>query len=92
MTTQETAKKIKSLIKKDFGKSFSELKKEITESRLKQPLHLQVSSDIFKSNNGYSIFYTSNTNFKGGSKNGGGAGFFARVYGCGIVRDIKLSK
>jgi hypothetical protein len=85
MTTVEAAKKVKSMIKKDFGKSFTELKKDIL-STMKYGC-----SDHFKSKkNGYSVFYTDNSNFMQGKSNGGGKGFYARVYFVGMCKDIKL--
>lgn len=75
-------------IPRDFGKSFNALKKDIYKSYLADGYGM---SDLFKSNNhGYSIFYTDNDNYMQGIKNGGGAGYFARLQGVGLVRTIKL--
>ena len=50
------------------------------------------SSDHIKvKDKGYSLFYTENTNFMGGANNGGGKGFFARLYFVGLCKDIKLA-
>jgi hypothetical protein len=86
MTTQEAVKKVKSMVKKDFGMSFTDLKKEI----LKTVPKGMCSSDHFKSVNGYSIFYTGNTNYKQGKWNGGGKGFYAALNGVGTCRTVKL--
>ena len=86
MTKQEASKKVKSMIKKDFGMSFSNLKREIKKT-LDCP---GSSSNHFKSKNGYSIFYTDNSNYMQGVKNGGGKGFFASLQGVGSCSTVKL--
>lgn len=85
----EVKKKILKMIPDDFGKPFEELKKEILQNEREGRCG---ASDHFDSGNGYRIFHTSNTNFMQGSHNGGGAGFFARLQGVGMVRDIKISE
>lgn len=87
ITKQEAAKKVKSMIKADFGMSFTELKKEI-----KKTYHPAFGYDHFKSKNGYSIFYTDNSNYQQGISNGGGKGFYARLNGVGMSSTVKLSK
>ena len=84
MTKLEASKKVKSMIKKDFGMTFTESKREI----LKTVKH--GASDHFKSKNGYSIMYTDNTNFMQGEKNGGGKGFYAQLQHVGLSRTVKL--
>ncbi len=86
MTKQEASKKVKGMIKADFGISFTELKKEIMKT-VDSP---GSSSDHFKSKNGYSIFYTDNANYMKGAWNGGGKGFFASLNGVGTCSTIKL--
>jgi len=88
MTKQETSKKVKGMIKADFGMSFTELKKEI----IKTVDYPGSSSDHFKSKRGYAIFYTDNDNYMQGAWNGGGKGFFASLQGVGTCSVIKLSK
>lgn len=84
----QVVKDILSNIEKHFGKSFESLKKEVKENAEKGGYGC---SDHFDSKNGYSIFYTTNTNFMQGVNNGGGKGFFARLRGVGMCKDIKLS-
>jgi len=86
MTTTESKTKVLNLIKKDFGKSFTELKKDILKT-----LEFGASKHFKSELNGYSIFYTENNNFMGGIKNGGGKGFFAKLNGVGVSYNVKLS-
>lgn len=75
---------IKNKIPEDFGKSWSDLKKDILKT-------VEFgSSNHFKSKNGYSVFYTENTNFMQGKNNGGGAGFYAQLHYTGFSKTIKL--
>lgn len=84
MTTDEARELVLTSIPKDFGKTFDELKKDI----LKTVEHS--SSDHVTKNTGYSVFYTSNPNYMQGTRNGGGAGFFASLRYCGFSKIIKL--
>lgn len=86
MTTAQISKKVKSMIKKDFGKSFSEIKNEVFLTIKKG----SSCSDFFDSKNGYILFYTTNDNFQRGKANGGGKGLYARISTVGMKRDIKL--
>ena len=84
MTKLKASKKVKSMIKKDFGMTFTELKKQILKT-------VEYGcSDHFKSKNGYSIFYTDNSNYMQGKKNGGGKGFYAQLQHVGLSRTVKL--
>jgi|TARA_Y100000310_G_C20665005_1_gene807005 hypothetical protein len=85
MTTTQLAKKVKAMIKKDFGMTFTELKNVIKKTHTPQ-----CGSDHFKSENGYSVFYTDNDNYMQGKRNGGGVGFYASLNGVGFCRTIKL--
>ena len=85
MTRLEASKKVKGMIKKDFGMTFSELKKKIMKTF--DPV---MGSDHIKSKNGYSIFYTNNPNYMQGKKNGGGIGFYAVLRGVGVATTVKL--
>jgi len=85
MTTTQLSKKVKLMVKSDFGMTFTELKKVI-----KKTYTHQSGSDHFKSKNGYSVFYTGNDNYMQGKKNGGGVGFYASLNGVGVCRTIKL--
>ena len=85
MNTREVAEKVKSMVLEDFGVSFSELKEKI-----KKTYDPCLGYDSFESTRGYSIFYTDNSNFEQGIKNGGGVGFYARLSGVGTYRTIKL--
>ena len=85
MTKAEAKAKVKSMIQDDFGMTFSELKKEIMKT-----FNPVSGSDHFKSENGYSIFYTDNDNYMQGAQNGGGKGFFAVLRGVGLSSTIKL--
>ncbi len=84
MTKQDAAKKVKGMIKKDFGVSFTQLK-----IKIKKTLD-NGSSDHFKSKNGYSIFYTDNSNFMQGRENGGGKGYYAVLQYIGMCSTVKL--
>jgi len=86
MTSIKTSGIIKSMIKSDFGMTFTELKKEI----MKTLDCAGSSSDHFKSKRGYSIFYTDNDNYMQGEWNGGGKGFYASVQGVGSSKYVKL--
>lgn len=88
MTTKEAKNKVLAMIPTDLGKSFAAVQKELVASCDKNGYgssdHIQVKE------NGYSLFYTENENFMGGSKNGGGKGFYARLKFVGLSKDIKL--
>ena len=89
MTTSEAKNKVLKMIQTDLGKSFNEVKKELVANCDKNGYGC--SDHIKVKENGYSLFYTENTNFMGGSANGGGKGFFARLYFVGLCKDIKLA-
>jgi len=86
MKNAEIKNKVKEMVKSDFGKSFTQLKKDIMSTIGKN----SSVSDFFKSKNGYSIFYTSNTNYMQGIKNGGGKGFYASINFVGMSKTVKL--
>ena len=85
MTSVQLSKKVKGMIKADFGMTFTALKKDI-----KATLVDGCGSDHFKSDNGYSVFYTDNDYYMQGKRNGGGVGFYASLRGVGASRTIKL--
>ena len=85
MKSAEIAKKVKSMVKKDFGMSFTQLKKEILKTK-----HPYNGYDHFKSPRGYEIFYTDNKNYMQGAWNGGGIGFYASLRFVGMCKIIKL--
>lgn len=88
MNSTQAKEKVLSMIQADFGKSFEDLKTEVFDNYKKSGYGC---SDHFKSPNGYSIFYTDNNNFMQGVKNGGGKGYFARLYFVGMSSNVKLS-
>ena len=80
---------IKTLIPKDFGKSFTELKKDIYKN---YKANGYGASDHFKAiQSGYAVFLTDNPNYANGEKQGNGAGYYAALNGVGMVRTIKLA-
>lgn len=88
MTTKEAKNKVLSMIPTDLGKSFADVKKELVANCDKNGYGC--SDHIEVKQNGYSLFYTENANFMGGVNNGGGKGFFARLYFVGLCKDVKL--
>lgn len=76
------------MVPQDFNKPFEELKKDIYANYKKGG---SGSSDRFYGKQGYSIFYTDNNNFMQGTKNGGGAGYFAVLQYVGMTSTIKIS-
>jgi len=85
MTDKKTIEKVKKMIPLDFGKTISQIKKEL----LTNSLENYGASDHLYSKNGYSLFYTTNHNFQNQGKKG--AGLYARLRFVGITKDIKIS-
>ena len=85
-TKAEVIKDVKKSIEKDFQMSFNQFRKKVLSTVSKDG-----SSDRFKSNNGYSVFYTTNDNYAQGIKNGYGRGLYVSLQYCGYSKQIKLS-
>lgn len=89
MTILEAKNKVLKMIPTDFGKSFSDLKGDLIKNCDKNGYGC--SDHVTSKENGYSVFYTENSNFMGGIANGGGKGFYARLRFVGLSKDIRLS-